>query len=284
MATDIAFAAGCLALMKRWVNPSLMVFLVALAIVDDLGAVAVIALFYTETIELAPLILGGSLIIVSFILNQAGVRVMWPYALVGIVIWVAFLDSGIHATVAGVLLAFSIPHTARYRTHNFTKRMDELLGRFDRAEQYWEREESKDIHQVMVNARQQSLLRSMGTEIIHVEAPLQRLEHNLEPVVAFIILPAFAFANAGVHLEWSHIGETLTEPVTLGVIAGLVLGKPLGIAFSSWLTVRAGLAELPHKASGGRISSASACSPASGSRCPCSSTDWPSPDPRPKRS
>ncbi len=244
MATDIAFAAGCLALLRKWIPPALMVFLVALAIVDDLVAVAVIAVFYTDRIAFVPLEIGAVLIFLSFVLGQFGVRSTVPYVLIGIVLWLAFLESGVHATIAGVLLAFSIPAKARYETHNFRGRMQQLIDRFTRAEKLWP-DETKAIKDVMVNTRQQAILRHMGTEIHHVEAPLQRIEHNLQPFAIFIIMPIFAFANAGVSLEWAHIGDMIHEPVTLGIVFGLVVGKPLGIVLAAWLAVRTGLAALP---------------------------------------
>ena len=244
MATDIAFAAGCLALLRKWIPPALMVFLVALAIVDDLFAVAVIAVFYTERIAFVPLEIGAGLIVLSFVLGQFGVRSTVPYVLIGILLWLAFLESGVHATIAGVLLAFSIPEKARYETHNFRGRMLQLIDRFTHAEKLWP-DETKKIKDVMVNERQQSILRHMGTEIHHVEAPLQRIERNLEPFALFIIMPIFAFANAGVHLDWAEIGGMIHEPVTLGIVFGLVIGKPLGIVLAAWLAVRAGLATLP---------------------------------------
>ncbi|MEX2015429.1 MAG: Na+/H+ antiporter NhaA [Candidatus Hydrogenedentales bacterium] len=250
MATDIAFAAGCLAIMRKRVPAGLMVFLVALAIVDDLGAVAVIAIFYSEGIAYYPLIIGSTLIIISFILGLLGVRVMWPYAIFGMVIWVAFLESGVHATIAGVLLAFSIPADARYKSHLFAGRMRELLHRFVAAEhdpefEAHERDGAPGISRIMVNQRQQALIRHMNWECHHVEAPLQRLEHNIEPLAVFVILPIFAFANAGVQLDWSEIGTLVLQPVTLGVFFGLLLGKPLGIFLASYLTIKAGWAELP---------------------------------------
>ena len=244
MATDIAFAAGCLALLRKWIPPALMVFLVALAIVDDLVAVAVIAVFYTDRIAFVPLEIGAGLIVLSFVLGQFGVRSTVPYVLIGILLWLAFLESGVHATIAGVLLAFTIPAKARYETHNFRGRMQQLIDRFTRAEKLWP-DETKAIKDVMVNARQQSILRHMGTEIHHVEAPLQRIEHNLGPFAIFIIMPIFAFANAGVHLDWAHIGGMIHEPVTLGVVFGLAIGKPLGIVLAAWIAVRTGLATLP---------------------------------------
>lgn len=252
MATDIAFAAGCIAALKKWVPPSLMVFLVALAIVDDLGAVAVISIFYTETINVAPLVIGGALIILSFCLSQLGVRSMYPYAIFGIIIWVAFLESGVHATVAGVLLAFSIPADARYKTHLFEGRMKELLNRFIKAEEDWlekaqpDHSEGESTTDLIVNARQQGLIRAMNSECHHVEAPLQRIEYNIEPMAVFLIMPIFAFANAGLHLEWSELGHAIMQPITLGVFFGLVIGKPLGIMTFSFIAVKMKWAELPN--------------------------------------
>ncbi|MFP6584306.1 MAG: Na+/H+ antiporter NhaA [Candidatus Hydrogenedentota bacterium] len=248
MATDIAFAAGCVALLKKWVPTSLMVFLVALAIVDDLGAVTVIALFYTDQIAFGPLVVGGSLIVLSFCLGQLGVRTTFPYVIIGIIVWFAFLQSGVHATIAGVLFAFTIPEKARYHTHNFHGRVTELLSRFDHAEKLWDDDLNvveSDIKDLMVNNQQQHLIREMHQECGYVESPLQRIEHNIEPFCVFIIMPIFAFANAGVHLELDHFGEMMTHPLTLGILLGLVIGKPLGIFLACFITVKLGLAALP---------------------------------------
>ncbi len=248
MATDIAFAAGCIALLRKWVPPALMIFLVALAIVDDLGAVAVIAIFYTDKIAVEPLMIGSLLIIFSFILGQMGVRRTWPFVVIGIIIWLAFLQSGVHATIAGVLLAFSIPEKARYHTHHFHGRVSNLLHRFTDAEKDWEAQEhmkESELKDLMVNPRQQGLIRHINTECHHVEAPLQRIEHDLEPLCVFFIMPLFAFANAGVELEFADMGKMLMEPVTLGIIFGLCLGKPVGIVLASFITVKLGWAALP---------------------------------------
>jgi NhaA family Na+:H+ antiporter len=250
MATDIAFAAGCIALLKKWVPTSLMVFLVALAIVDDLGAVTVIAIFYTDSIEFPPLIIGTSLIIVSFCIGRLGVRSTLPYAVFGMVIWVAFLSSGVHATIAGVLLAFTIPSDARYKPRLFRGRIVELLDRFSQADenlsQYAEEGEVGVDKRNLVTQRQQTLIRAMNTECLHVEAPLQRFEHNIEPFCAFIVMPIFAFANAGVHLDLGNLGHLVLQPVTLGISLGLLLGKPVGIVLACFLAVRLGWASLPN--------------------------------------
>jgi len=245
MATDIAFAMGVMALLGKRVPPSLGVFLVALAIVDDLGAVAVIAIFYSEGLDVVPLWIGGSLIAVSYGLSRLGVRSAIPYVLIFIVVWLAFLQSGVHATIAGVLLAFTIPSDARYETPHFFGRMSVLLYRFSDAEDY------KDP--LMVNARQQQLVRSILTECHHVEAPLQRIEHSLHPASVFIIMPIFAFANAGTHIEFGEVGHMLTERVALGVMAGLLLGKLAGVFIATYISVKLKITEMPSQANWGHI-------------------------------
>jgi len=249
MATDIAFVAGCIAILRKWIPPSLLIFLVALAIVDDLGAVCVIAIFYTEKIAATPLMIGAILIFVSFCMGFLRVRSTTPYAIIGIIIWVAFLQSGVHATIAGVLLAFSIPVTARYTTDNFQVRISELIRRFLNAESLWKKNTQGEYLNLkkdeMINHRQQELIKAIESECRHVEGPLQRIQHSLEPLCYFFIMPLFAFANAGTHFDFSKGLEQLFHPVTLGIVAGLVLGKPVGIVLACVLSVKIGLAELP---------------------------------------
>ena len=237
MATDIAFATGCLALLGGRVPSSIGVFLVALAIVDDIGSVVVIAVFYTDHLAMQPLIVGTVLILLSYGMSRIGVRQTFPYAFVGIIVWFEFLQSGVHATIAGVLLAFTIPADARYETPHFFGRMKTLLSRFTDAEDY--------VNPLLVNARQQSLIRAILKECHHVEAPLQRIEHMLHPLCVFVIMPIFAFANSGVAIEFAAIGSMLLEPVTLGALFGLMAGKQLGVMLFSFLAVKLGWAELP---------------------------------------
>ncbi len=237
MATDIAFATGCLALLGTRVHPALGVFLVALAIVDDLGAVLVIAVFYTQQIESQPLLIGGALIGLSFAMNFFGVRRTWPYAAIGAIVWWAFLQSGVHATIAGVLLAFTVPARARYETPHFAGRMGALLRKFTEAEDH--------VNPFQVNEQQQHIIRFMQREHVLVEPPLQRLEHALHPLCVIGILPLFAFSNSGITIDFSSIGSLLLERVTLGVFFGLVLGKQIGVTLFSWIAVKLGWAELP---------------------------------------
>lgn len=245
MATDIAFSAGVLGLLSKRVPSSLAVFLIALAIVDDLGSVTVIAVFYTDTIALRPLIVGLVLIGFSFFLSKIGVRNAVVYTIMFIMIWLEFFQSGVHATIAGVLYAFSIPVDARYETPLFVKRLTKLLKRFGEAEDY--------ANELLVNSRQQQIIRAIEMECIHVEAPLQRIEHKLHPISAFLIMPIFAFANSGVHLDFSQIGEVFNQDVTYGVIFGLLAGKQLGIMGACWLMVKAGWAELPRGINWGQL-------------------------------
>lgn len=237
MATDIAFAAGVLGLLSKRVPSSLAVFLIALAIVDDLGSVTVIAIFYTEKIATQPLLVGVAMILLSSLFARLGVRNALVFVLMAAVIWVEFFLSGVHATIAGVLFAFTIPADARYETPLFISRITQLLGRFDEAEDH--------VNPLLVNSRQQRVVRAIEAECIHVEAPLQRIEHKLHPFTTFVIMPIFAFANSGVHIEFAHLGAVLFQPVTIGVICGLVLGKQLGVMGTCWLAVKTGVAELP---------------------------------------
>ena len=236
MATDIAFALGVLALLGPRTPLSLKVFLAALAIVDDLGAVLVIAVFYTADISWAALGVGAAFLAAMAVANAVGVRSPLIYLLLGIVLWVAFLKSGVHATVAGVLGAMAIPSRTRIDTGEFLRRGRRILDYFDAAG-----EEGPDM---LTNKGQQAAVQEMENACEAAQAPLQRIEHSLAPWVAFTIIPIFALANAGVHLGGDIAGE-LVKPVTLGVILGLVIGKPLGITLFAWLSVRTGLAALP---------------------------------------
>ena len=236
MATDIAFALGVLALLGPRTPTALKVFLTALAIVDDLGAVLVIALFYTAQISWVALGLGFVFLGVLVVLNRMGARLPVTYTAVGVLVWLAFLKSGVHATVAGVLVAMTVPVRTRIDTHEFLDRGRKLLDAFDNTG-----EEGPDI---LTNHRQQAIIQDLETSCQHAQSPLQRMEDSLHHWVAFLVIPIFALANAGIRLE-GDLGGAFTHPVTLGVIVGLVLGKPLGISLFAWLAVRSGLATLP---------------------------------------
>jgi NhaA family Na+:H+ antiporter len=235
MATDIAFALGVLALVGSRVPSSLRVFLSALAIADDLGAVLVIALFYTAGVSWGALGAAGALLLLSLGANAAGVRSWVIYALIGVALWVAVLLSGVHATVAGVLLAMTIPSRTRIDEDALLAGARAALEDFDRA--------CDPATTVLSNRAHQDALYRL--EVLSEQAlpPLARLEHGLHGIVTFGIMPLFALANAGVSL--SGAGSVLDSPVAHGVLLGLVVGKPVGIALASWLAVRVGAAALP---------------------------------------
>ena len=235
MATDIAFALGVLALLGSRVPLSLKIFLTAIAIVDDLGAVLVIAFFYTAELSWLALALVGVVMAALVALNLMRVRSPLPYVLLGIVLWVAMLKSGVHATLAGILLAMTIPARRRIDAPEFLRRAELYLAEFAEDVQPGRSEPTGD---------QRHALHSLEAAAEHVATPLLRLEHTLHPWVAFMIMPVFALANAGVPLG-GDVAGVLRSPVTLGIILGLFLGKQIGILAFAWLAVRSRLAVLP---------------------------------------
>jgi NhaA family Na+:H+ antiporter len=235
MATDIAFALGALALLGTRAPLALKVFLTALAIVDDLGAVLVIAIFYTENLKVDALLYSFLFWGAMIAMNRLGVRSGLAYFLVSVGMWYFMLKSGVHATVAGVLGAFAIPVRSRIDPELFIVRVREYLNQFDQP--ITERT-------IILSPEQQSAVEAIEREALRVQSPLQRLEHRLHYFVAFFVMPIFALANAGVALGGEG-GLNWTSRVIWGVALGLLIGKPLGIALFSWLAVRLGLAQLP---------------------------------------
>lgn len=230
MATDIAFALGVLAILGSRVPVSLKVFVTALAIVDDLIAVLVIAIFYTAQIHVLSLVLGLAGVALCFGANLLGVRTPAIYAVIGVLVWVAVLKSGIHATVAGVLLAFTIPSQTYVDRDSFLQRSRRLLDRFEAAPA-----NSSESH---------SAIHIMDAQLKMIESPLHRIEHFLHPWVSFAIMPLFAFSNAGVRI-FGNGTAALRNPVSLGVAVGLFVGKPLGIWVSARLAAKTGVAAAP---------------------------------------
>ncbi len=240
MATDIAFAIGILVLLAWRVPRNLVIFLTALAIADDLGAVLVIAIFYTSEINRQFFGVATILFILLLLLNRGGIRNPLPYAFGGILLWYAVFTSGIHATLAGILLALVIPARPAHSPVQFERRIEELHGAF-RAD----RQDAQTPDDPLGNQRMASIAEAMERSAAQVQSPLQRMEHALAPWVTFLVIPIFALANAGIdltHVRWS---QALSSRVTLGIVAGLVLGKFAGISLFSWLAVRLRLASMP---------------------------------------
>ncbi|WP_240737423.1 Na+/H+ antiporter NhaA [Hymenobacter metallicola] len=231
MATDIAFALAVLQLLGPRVPLGLKVFLTALAIVDDLGAVLVIAGFYTTELHLHYLYLALGTWAVLLAFNWLRIRSLWAYLPLGAVLWFFMLKSGIHATLAGVLLAAAIPFRIPFSRPELLRRVDERLALLREKTQ-----EPEATPRVISEELEFLYLRS--------SSPAQRLEQQLHSVVSFGIIPLFAFANTSLVIEPSAV-RGLLSPLGLGILAGLVVGKPLGIGALSWLTVRLGWATLP---------------------------------------
>lgn len=237
MATDIAFAIGALALLASRVPKALITFLVALAIVDDLGAVMVIAIFYTETIAITPLLIAGGLFILLLAFNMFGIRKTLPYFIVAVILWYALLLSGIHPTLAGILGAMSVPAMPKYDPKMFSRHVKGLMQNFDASHQPGQ--------SIMTNDGLQAVVQNLENSVFSVGVPLKRLELTCHMPVAYFIIPIFALANAGIPLAFGSFTETVTNPVMLGVSLGLILGKFIGITGICWLVLKLGIAELP---------------------------------------
>jgi len=233
MATDIAFALGALALIAPHAPAGARLFLAALAIVDDMGAVLVIAIFYSHALAWNALIVAALIVSLLIGLNVMGVRRLWPYLLGGIALWYFVHESGVHATVAGVALAFTIPTHTRINAVEFSRKARGFLARFDRTE-------SGDSL-VLTSKGQQEAVFAIEHASKAVTAPILRLEHALHNFSAFVVMPLFAFANAGVRIG----GPFRHAEVAIGVLLGLVIGKPLGITAVALGAVKSGIAQLP---------------------------------------
>lgn len=236
MATDIAFALGVLALLGDKIPVSLKIFLTALAIVDDLGAVLVIAIFYTAELSLIYLGIGIALILTSVLLARLHVRNPFVYAILGVIVWVFFLKSGVHATIAGVLMALTIPGKARINSKSFISRSKSIIS---------DLETNCEIGDMVPSSKEfNSGVFELESNCEKVMAPMQRLEHGLAPWVAYLIMPIFALANAGLEINPELMG-VLFNPITIGIILGLFIGKQIGISLFAWLSVKLKFSDLP---------------------------------------
>ena len=237
MATDIAFALGCLMILGDRIPTSLKVFLLAMAIVDDLGAIIVIALFYTAEIHLSYLLLAIAVTAILIGLNILHVRKLSPYVILGIILWLAFDHSGIHSTLAGVVLAMTIPARSLYKPKEFLFETKNIIKNFP--------EQNEEFNLMCVDEGQRSALKSLEEAVGKLDTMLQRLEDTLHPFSALFIIPLFAFANAGVNFGQNAFQMLSGSSITLGIILGLLLGKQLGIMVFSLAAVKLGIASLP---------------------------------------
>jgi len=233
MATDIAFALGCLRLLGNRAPSSLIVFLTAVAIIDDLGAILVIAVFYSGGLSVAALGAAALCAVALVSMNLLGVRRPALYIVAGVPLWVAILKSGIHATIAGVIVGLCVPARALFSRSDAIGQARELLDYAASADAEQDRE---------------SALRGVEHRLVELESPLARLEHVLHPWVAFLIVPVFALANAGVSFAGVGLSE-LMQPTSLGVLLGLVVGKQVGVFGATYAAVRLGVGEPPSGAS-----------------------------------
>jgi NhaA family Na+:H+ antiporter len=229
MATDMAFALGVLALLGRRIPVELRIFLLAIAIVDDIAAILVIAVFYTDALSLQALGIAVLLLGVIVAMSRIGVLSMTPYFL----IWVAVLKSGVHATIAGVVLGLLAPASPQFTKQTFAESSQRLSERIRAAEEQGDEETAEAV------------LGQMEELVLGTEAPLERLERLLQPWTSYVVVPLFALANAGIVLSGDAIRDAVSSPVTQGVMLGLVVGKPVGIVSFSWLAVRFGICSLP---------------------------------------
>jgi NhaA family Na+:H+ antiporter len=238
MATDIAFALALLSMASKHIPSSIKIFLSALAVADDLGAVLVIAFFYTAEINFMPLLIAGAFLLVLVIGNLLGVRNSMFYLIIGLGVWTGFLLSGVHATIAGVLVAFTIPAVTKINEQIYSSNLRKLSYDFE-----------VDIPEKgsLITPKQNKTIQAIKTLSMAAETPLQTIEHALHPWVAFGIMPLFALANAGIVINADFFSSVI-NPVSIGVAAGLIIGKFIGILLFCWIMVKLGLASLPDQA------------------------------------
>jgi NhaA family Na+:H+ antiporter len=240
VATDIAFALGAVAVFGRRLPVGLRIFLAAFAIADDLGAVVIIAIFYTKEIVWSNLIISLFLILGLAVANFFWIRQTLIYAILGLAVWFFVLGSGVHPTIAGVIVSLFVPARGRYDTDNFLQNVKKITEKF-------ECEEQSCGYSILLNQEHLYAVQALELACHDVETPLQRLMHALHPWVAFVILPLFALGNTGLVFRGIVFSEMVSSPVILGVIFGLVVGKPIGIMLFSYISVKSGMASLPQQ-------------------------------------
>ncbi|PID45363.1 MAG: Na+/H+ antiporter NhaA [Proteobacteria bacterium] len=231
MATDIAFSLAILSTLGSRIPFGIRLFLTAFAIADDLGAILVIAFFYTPTINLSYLAGAAVICVGLFIMNRLWVRTPIAYVVLGMILWFLIAHAGLHATITGVIVAMFIPARSKYNTDVFLKMVRERLDKIHC--------DGDDCgYTIMINRAHLEAVHSIHSACCQVETPLQKMEHALEPWIAYMILPLFALANAGVVMSELDLQIALLHPVTIGVTLGLLLGKPVGITFFTWLATK----------------------------------------------
>ncbi len=240
MATDIALTIGLLAILGKRVPTGVKVFLTALAIAVDLGSIVVMALFYPTHVVYVEYLIAAALVLgVLILINRMGVNRTFPYVILGIVLWFLTLRSGVHATIAGVALAMTIPANIRVNQVRFYVRSKYMLERF--------RDAYKQSTPLLKNKLEQQQLHNLTSELRRSSPLLLRLEHSLQPWVAFCIMPIFALSNAAVVINPEALAMLAGNPVAIGIFLGLLVGKPIGITLMSWITIKLGLASMPYK-------------------------------------
>ena len=243
MATDIAFALALLSIAGKHIPGSIKVFLSALAVADDLGAVLVIAFFYTEELNFIPLAIAGLFLVMMLMGNRIGIRSTAFYLLMGLVVWMGFLLSGVHATIAGVLTAFTIPAATKVNELIYASKLKKLAADF---------ENEIPSNSTLTTPQQHQTIEQIKDLSLAAETPLQKIEHAMHPWVAFAVMPLFALANSGMVIG-SDFFTAIINPVSIGIMVGLIGGKFIGILLFTWLMVKFKISKLPAQASWNHI-------------------------------
>ena len=239
VATDIAFSLAVLSTLGSRIPFGIRLFLTAYAIADDLGAIVIIAVFYTGSISLVSLVIALGFVVLLFVLNRLWVLSPLPYMFVGICLWVALLNVGLHASITGVIVALFIPAKGKYNTDLFLEMVRKHLESI-------RCEDGKCGFSIMLNRDHLNSVQAINRACSKVATPLQQLEQGLANWIAYLVLPLFAISNAGVEIVGSNMMDALTHPIAVGVFLGLVVGKPLGIFIASYATARIFRVSLTH--------------------------------------
>ena len=240
MATDTAFAIGVLAFLGKRIPRSAFTFLTALAIIDDLGAIVVIAAFYSDSVNIAQLEMSLIILVMLVFCNVLGIRKPFVYFLLGALLWLTMLSSGVHATIAGILVALTVPARQKRNTNWFLRRVRELIHRVEQIET-----RKKVSPPILAHSEQHNLVEEVQTAAEKATTPLRRWENLLEQPVALLVVPVFALVNAGIYVDVNSLQGIWNDDLFLGIVAGLVVGKGIGVPLFTWIAVRKKLGVLP---------------------------------------